>query len=177
MNDMRLFLCLLAIMPFLVFSQSKRPQVLIYGHGVDAYAAAMQSAMSTLNTVWVLDGDQIAPELTSGTASVTSGNGLDAGLWADFLARTLGHDGRSDSLSAIARRRINPQIARNVIDSAINASENLTIVYGAALRGIRKRGKDWQVELTTRQRYRIRTVVDASADASVHRLALGAGSV
>src|SRR5690606_38364166 len=77
----------------------------------------------------------------------------------------------------IARRRINPQIARNVIDSAINASENLTIVYGAALRGIRKRGKDWQVELTTRQRYRIRTVVDASADASVHRLALGSDSV
>lgn len=177
MNKIYLLFCFLTFLPFFLFSQSKRPQVLIYGSGVDAYAAALQSAMSNLNTVWVLEGDQIAPELTSATASVTSGENLDAGLWADLLARTLGHDERSDSLSAIAKKRINSQVAQNVIDSTIETSENLTLVYGAGLRGLRKRGKDWQVELTTRQRYRVRAVVDASADADLHRLALGSDSV
>lgn len=177
MNNMRLLLCLLAIMPFFVFSQSKRPQVLVYGSGVDAYAAALQSAMSNLNTVWVVEGDQVARELTSDVTAIALGGGLDAGIWADFLARTLGHDEPSDSLSAVARKRINPQIAQNVIDSTIDASDNLTLVYGNGLRGIRKRGKDWQVELTSRQRYRVRAVIDASAGADLHRLALGSDSV
>ncbi len=173
MNRLCLLFCLLVAFPFVGFSQSKRPQVLIYGNGVDAYAAALQSSMSNLNTVWVLGGDQIAPELTSKFISITSGAHLDAGIWADFLAKTMRRDKRSDSLSAIAKQRINPQIAQNVIDDVIREARNLTIIKGKQLRAVKKSGKDWQVELVDKQRYKVRAVVDASADASLYRLAFG----
>ncbi len=171
MDKLRLLICWLILIPFVAFSQGKRPQVLIYGSGVDAYAAALQSSMSNLNTVWVVDGDKIVPELTSSVISITSGKDLDAGLWADLLAKTLRHDNRNDSLSTIAKARINPQIAQNVVDDMIGAARNLTIIRGVGLRAVKKSGKDWQVELVNRQRYKVRAVVDASADAVLFRLA------
>ena len=177
MNKLRLLLCCLMVFPLVGFSQSKRPQVLIYGNGVDAYAAALQSAMSNLNTVWVVEGDKIVPELTSEVISIESGINLDAGVWADLLAKTLRHDKRSDSLSTRAKRRINPQIAQNVVDDVIREARNLTIVKGAALRAVKKSGKDWQVELVNRQRYKVRAVVDASVGAKLYQMAFGGEEV
>lgn len=173
MNNLRLLLCCLMVFPLLVFSQGKRPQVLVYGDGVDAYAAALQSAMSNLNTVWVVEGEKIVPELTSEGLTIASNVDLDAGVWADFLAKTLKFDKRSDSVSTAAKRRINPQIAQNVVDDVIRGAKNLTIVKGVALRTVKKSGKDWQVELVNRQRYKVRAIVDASAGATLHQLALG----
>lgn len=164
--------CLL--LPFLGWSQrSKRPQVLVYGNGVDAYAAALQSAKSNLNTIWVLEGNQVAPGLTGQPVTLTSGIDLDAGLWADFLAATLKHEQRSDSLSAIAKKRINPQIARNVIDSVLDATSNLTVIRDTDPAAAKKKGKYWQVALANGERYRIPSLVDASGDARLYRLAFG----
>src|SRR5690606_32201677 len=130
-KKIRLSFCLVVILPLLGFAQSKRPQVLVYGYGADAYAAALQSAWSNLNTVWVVNGDKAVPELTSEMTTVTSSKGLDAGIWARLLARTLRHDKPSDSLSAVAKRRINPRIVQNVLDSVLGATRNLTVVEGA----------------------------------------------
>ena len=175
MSKRNLFFLLFAALPFLAWSQkSKRPQVLVYGSGVDAYAAALQSAKSNLNTVWVLEDGQIAPELTAAAVTIEGGAGLDAGLWADFLAATLQQPAlRSDSLSAIAKKRINPQIAQNVIDSTLRAAGNLTVVKTAAPVEIRKRGKYWQVTLSSREQFRIPTIVDASAAGGVFQLVYG----
>ncbi|WP_257668443.1 FAD-dependent oxidoreductase [Parapedobacter tibetensis] len=173
MDKIYIRFCLLALLPLVGFSQSKRPQVLVYGSGVDAYAAAMQSSMSNLNTVWVVDSDKITPELTSEAISIESNVNLDAGIWADFLAKVLRHDQRSDSISAIAKRKITPQIAQNVIDDAVREAKNLTIIKGAQALTVKKSGKNWQIQLTNRQRFKVRAVVDASADAVLHQLAYG----
>ena len=175
MRIRNLLFVLFISVPFWGWSQSKskRPQVLVYGSGVDAYAAALQSAKSNLNTVWVLEGSQVAPALTAQPTTVTSGANLDAGLWADFLAQTLNHEGRSDSLSAIAKKRINPQIAQNVIDSTLKTVDNLTIIEGKKPDEIRKRGKYWQLTLSSREQVRVQAVVDASADAYLFQLAYG----
>lgn len=168
-----LFFCLLLVLPFIGLPQSKRPQVLVYGYGVDAYAAALQSSMSNLNTVWVINGDKMMPELTSDMISITSNVNLDAGVWANLLAKTLRHDRRSDSLSAIAKRRINPRIVQNVVDSILKVHKNLTVIEQGQLRTVKKSGKDWKVELTDRRRFKVRAVVDASTDAYLFRLAVG----
>jgi len=174
MNKRYSLFCLLLALPFIGLSQkSKRPQVLVYGYGADAYAAALQSSMSNLNTVWVVNGDKIMPELTSDFIAVTSATRLDAGVWANLLAKTLRHDKRSDSLSTIAKRRINPRIVQNVVDSTLKAYKNLTIIEQGQLRSVKKSGKDWQVELADRSRFKIRAVVDASEDAYLYRLATG----
>lgn len=164
-------LCLLW-MPALALAQSKRPQVVVYGSGADAFAAAMQAAMSNLNTVWLSPGEKLVPELTTETTAIEGHDQLDGGIWATVLARTLNHDGRNDSIAAIAKMRINPQIAENTINELISRYPNLTLVRGAELRSVKKVRKNWQVELANRVRYRIRAVVDASADAVLFRMAL-----
>lgn len=174
MNKIRLSFWLLLILPMMGLAQSKRPQVLVYGYGVDAYAAALQSSLSNLNTVWVVNGDKMIPELTSEMISITSDAGLDAGVWANLLAKTLRHDKPSDSLSVMARRRINPRIVQNVIDSVLKAAQNLTIVEQGQVRSIKKSGKDWQIELADKNRFKVRAVVDASKDAYLYQMAGGA---
>ncbi|WP_188505349.1 FAD-dependent oxidoreductase [Parapedobacter pyrenivorans] len=173
MNKRYLLFCLLLTLPFHGLPQSKRPQVLVYGHGVDAYAAALQSSMSNLNTVWVINGDRMMPELTSEFVSIASSADLDAGIWAALLAGTLQKDKPSDSLSAVAKRRINPRIVQNVVDSVVKVSKNLTIIEKGQLRSVKKSGKNWQVELTDRTNYKVRAIVDASSDAYLCQLAYG----
>lgn len=154
-------------------AQNKRPQVFVYGYGVDAYAAALQSSWSNLNTVWVVNGDKMMPELTSEIISIASNTGLDGGIWANLLAKTLRHDKPSDSLSAIAKRRINPRIVQNVIDSVLKAARNLTVIEQGQVRSIKKSGKDWRIELEDKRSFKVRAVVDASKDAYLYQLAGG----
>ncbi|MGK6349890.1 FAD-dependent oxidoreductase [Parapedobacter sp. DT-150] len=178
MNKRRLLFCLLSLLPFIGLSQSKRPQVLVYGYGADAYAAALQSSKSNLNTVWVVNGDKMVPELTSDATAITAGANLDAGVWADLLAATLRRDKRSDSLSRIARRRLNPRIVQNALDSLIKTTKNLTIIEQGQLRSVKKSGKNWQIELADRKRFNVRAVIDASIDGYLYQLATeGADSI
>lgn len=173
-KKLRLSFYLVLIVPVICFAQSKRPQVLVYGYGVDAYAAALQSSWSNLNTVWVINGDKMVPELTSEMISIPSNAGLDAGIWAGLLARTLRQDKPSDSLSAAAKRRINPRIVQNVIDSIVKATPNLTVIEQGQVRSIKKSGKDWQIELADKSRLKVKAVVDASKDAYLYQMAGGA---
>ncbi|MEC3879408.1 FAD-dependent oxidoreductase [Parapedobacter sp. 10938] len=158
------------MIPFLGNAQRKRPQVLVYGYGADAYAAAVQSAMSNLNTVWVVNGDRIMPELTSEFISLTNNAHLDAGIWANLLAGTK-KEKPSDSLLAVVKRRINPQLVQNAVDSILKSFSNLTVIEGSTLRSVKKSGKNWRVELDDRSRFKIRAVVDASTDAQLYRMA------
>lgn len=172
MDKRYVFFCLLLVIPFLGSAQRKRPEVLVYGHGADAYAAALQSAMSNLNTVWVVNGDQLMPELTSELVSLTNNAHLDAGIWANLLAGTK-KEKASDSLSAVVKRRINPQLIQNTIDSVLKRFNNLTVIEGAALRSAKQSGKKWRIELNDRRRFKVRAVVDASTDAQLYRMAQG----
>jgi len=162
----------LLIIPFLGAAQRKRPQVLVYGYGADAYAAALQSAMSNLNTVWVVNGDRIMPELTSQFITLTNNAHLDAGIWANLLAATK-KEKPSDSLSAAVKRRINPQLVQNAMDSVLKAFQNLIVIEGGTLRSVKKSGGNWRIELNDRSRFKVRAVVDASVDAQLYRLAEG----
>lgn len=172
-KKLRLSFYLVLIVPVICLAQSKRPQVLVYGYGVDAYAAALQSSWSNLNTVWVINGDKMVPELTSEMISIPSNAGLDAGIWAGLLAKTLRQDKPSDSLSAAAKRRINPRIVQNVIDSIVKATPNLTVIEQGQVRSIKKSGKDWQIELADKSRLKVKAVVDASKDAYLYQMTGG----
>lgn len=172
MDKRYVFFFLFLIIPFLGSAQRKRPEVLVYGYGPDAYAAALQSAMSNLNTVWVVNGDRLMPELTSEFVSLTNNAHLDAGIWANLLAGTK-KEKASDSLSAAVKRRINPQLIQNTIDSVLKTFNNLTVIKGGALRSVKQSGKNWRVELNDRRRFNVRAVVDASIDAQLYRMAQG----
>lgn len=164
-------LCVLLI-PILAFGQSKHPQVLVYGSGADAFAAAMQSAMSNLNTVWLSPDDKLVPELTTEMSVIEHNHYLDGGIWATVLAHTMSYDERNDSVSTIAKKRINPQIVENTINELIGRYPNLTLIRGAELRQVSQSRRYWRIELSNRTRYRVRTLVDASASTNLFQMAL-----
>lgn len=172
MDKRYVFFFLLLVVPFWGSAQRKRPQVLVYGYGADAYAAAIQSAMSNLNTVWVVNGDGMLPELTSEFVSLTNNAHLDAGIWAALLAGTK-KEKPSDSLSAAVKRRINPQLIQNTMDSVLKSFNNLTVIEAVTLRGVKKSGKNWRVELSDRSHFKVGAVVDASTDAALYRMVHG----
>ena len=172
MHKRYIFFCWLFIIPFFGIAQSKRPQVLVYGYGADAYAAAVQSAMSNLNTVWIVNGDRMVPELTTEFVSVPDNDHLDAGIWASLLAATK-KEKASDSLSMAVKKRINPQLVQNALDSVLKLFSNLTVIEGGTLRSVKQSGKNWRVELNDRSRFKVRAVVDASIDAQLYLMAQG----
>ena len=164
--------CWILVIPFLGMAKRERPQLLVYGYGADAYAAALQSAMSNVNTVWVINGDRMMPELTTEPLSIASGDYLDAGIWAGLLAGTK-KEKASDSLSMTVKRRINPQLVRNTVDSILKSFNNLTVIEGTALRSVKQSGKSWRIELADRTNFKVRAVVDASVDAQLYKMAMG----
>lgn len=166
-----ILLFFLSLLAFTTSGQSKKPQVIVYGSGADAYAAAVQSAKSNLITLWILDGKKIVPELTSSPTSIASGKQLDGGIWADFLAGTLRYDNRNDSIAAIAKQRINPQIAENTINDVLTKYHYITIIRDLDLRSVKKSGRNWRIDLSNKQRYSVRAVVDASEDARLYQMA------
>lgn len=172
MGKRYILFCWLLVIPFLGAAKRSRPQVLVYGYGVDAYAAAVQSALSNLNTVWVVNGDRVMPELTTEPVSITRNDHLDAGIWANLLAG-IKKETPGDSLSMALKRRINPQLVRNILDSLLQRFSNLTVVEGATLRTVKQSGKGWRIELNDRTRFKVHAVVDASVDAQLYLMAQG----
>ncbi|MFB2120442.1 FAD-dependent oxidoreductase [Parapedobacter sp. 2B3] len=172
MNKRYVLFCMLLIIPFLGSAQRKRPEVLVYGYGADAYAAALQSAMSNLNIIWVVNGDRVVPELTSESLSITTNAHLDGGVWAGLLAATK-REKPSDSIAAAVKRRINPRLMQDVVDSVLRTFNNLTVIRGGTLRSVKKAGKNWQVELNDRRRFKVRSVVDATTDGQLYAMAYG----
>ncbi|WP_262246476.1 FAD-dependent oxidoreductase [Parapedobacter soli] len=172
MDKRYVLFCLLLTIPFLGSAQRKRPQVLVYGYGADAYAAALQSAMSNLNTVWVVNGDRMMPELTSESVSIANNSHLDAGIWANLLAG-IRKEKPTDSLSIAVKRRINPRLVQDAVDSILGKFNNLTVIQGGTLRSVKRSGKNWRVELSDRSRFKVHAVVDASVDGQLYQMARG----
>lgn len=160
----RLFLALFILLPFTALTQSKKPRVLVYGNGADAYAAAIQSAQSGVNTLWVTDADKIGGQLTdsSGIRQITSNQHLDAGIWAVFMQKMLRAPKATDSVSMAVKNHFNLQIAENVFNQTVDTVKNLTLIRNKQVSSIKKSGKGWNITLSNRQRFKVRAVVDAT---------------
>lgn len=162
---------LLVMDPALLSAQAKRPQVLVFGDGIDAYAAAIQAAKSNLHTVWIWERTTLAESMDITQGSIDSHQNLDAGIWADLLAGSLGGEQGSDSLAAIVKRRINPQLILNAMEQEIRRFSHLTILRGGEIRSAKKNRRNWRIRLTDGRQFTVQAVVDATADGKVARLA------
>lgn len=160
--------------PSLLLAQGKKSEVLIYGSGIEAYSAAIQSAKSNLNTVWVWEtGISVRDRLNEFPTNITTDNQLDAGIWADLLAASRRHKGRSDSVSAQAKQRLNIQLLINAMDSILAVYPHLTVVRNtstSAITAAKKNKRNYKIDLVNRSRYTVRSVVDASSDGLIARL-------
>ena len=150
------------------FAQVKKSQVLVYGDSEVAWATAVQAARSGVNTLWIRQDKNIGNHfIGSKELKITANDGLDAGLWAEFLGRTRGSSSPKDSISMMAKQSINAQIARNVFSEISDSLKNLHQIFTTDVRSIKKSGKQWQIQLSNNLTLKVNAIVDASENASL----------
>lgn len=158
-------------MPVLLMAQGKKPEVLIFGNGVDAYAAAIQSAKSRLNTVWIYEAGNLKEAMDLPAGPIESHQDLHSGIWGDLLAATMGSDTRHDSLAAVALRPLNPQLILNAMEEEIKKHPHLTLIANGQIRTAKKSSSRWEIVLADRRSFKVRAVVDATEEGKISHLA------
>ena len=150
------------------FAQVKKSQVLVYGDNEIAWAAAVQSARSGVNTLWIRKEKNIGIHFSEDKdLTITVNDGLDAGLWAELLGKTRGSSTPNDSLSMMAKQNINAQVARNIVYGISDSLKNLNQIFNTEVRSIKKSGKQWRIQLSNNLSLKVSAIVDASEDASL----------
>lgn len=158
-----LFVFLLSLCSISSFAQIKKSQVLIYGNSEAAWAAAVQSARSGVNTLWLRNQKDIGTHfLKEQRVQINANDKLDAGLWAEFLSKTRGKSIPNDSISTLAKQAINPQVAKNVFTGISDSLKNLISLFNIEVKSIKKSGKQWQITLSNNDKLKVNAVVDAS---------------
>lgn len=162
------------LVPILAFAQGKKPEVLVYGNGMDAYTAAIQSAKSNLNTVWVLEIGHLREMewLKFAQADITSFREFHNGFWANLLTKSRKASSASDSVIAVAIHKLNPQLLFNALEEELLQYPHLSVIYRAELKSVKKSGKKWEVKLQSNVEYKVRAIVDATPEGKVGKMAV-----
>jgi hypothetical protein len=162
---------LLSIFSINSIAQINKSQVLVYGDSEASWAAAVQSARSGVKTLWLKNKKDIGIHFSDNNRiQINGNNGLDAGLWAEFLQKTRNSSIPTDSISNLAKLDINPQIARNVLTGISDTVKNLTILFNTNIKSIKKSGKQWKVTLSTNNNLKVSSIIDGSDDTIVLKL-------
>lgn len=160
-----LFVFLLSLCSTGVLAQLTKNKVIVFGDNEAAWAAAVQSARSGVNTLWLRPQKVIGSHFVDQKRiEVKSLHGLDAGLWAELLSKIRGESTPSDSLSHLVKQDISAQIARNALEGIADSLKNLTSIFKIGIKSIKKTGKQWQVELNNGEKLKVIAIVDASED-------------
>src|SRR5690606_24246335 len=80
-----IFLILLIIVQPCFGQKAKKPQVIVYGSDLLAFSVAVQSAKSSVPTIWLVEGEQLMPEFSSGHVQIENMPHLDGGIWMEIL--------------------------------------------------------------------------------------------
>lgn len=173
MNKGHHLLILLLLFNLTLLAQKRADiQLVVYGQGDAAFGAAVQSANSGIQTLWVNPDQSFESSLTQGDEilKVTSYQNLDGGLWGEFLKSTVNASQYTDSVFNRAKRHLNPRIALNSFEKIIDSVSNLTVVYGTTINEIRRTRKDWRLGLNNGSDYKVFAVVDATENAALLQL-------
>lgn len=154
-----LILCCVGVQ---LFAKEIKPTLLVYGSGIEAFAAAIQAARSNVPTIWVVDESIYLKDLTSRSVSVTSNVDLLGGVWKDLMMETGQLKGKDDSTVAVLQRALNPQLLRNALERMVGKEKNLSVVQGVQVMHISKGKKELTVTLSNKRKYAIRAMVDAT---------------
>lgn len=183
------FTCFL-LWPFSTLAQRRerpiKPTLLVYGSDVEAFATALQSAKSSVPTIWVLDGGSFVSSLTTQEISIRTDIHVDGGIWKELLAaianpRAIGNAVApslpsaiemplarqpvlSDSVAIRTKARIPAQIAENELRNLLSKQPNLIVLENGKIEKLTRTKRGWNVVLSNRAKYELRALVDASSD-------------
>lgn len=155
-----------------VSAKEVKPTLLVYGSGIEAFAAALQAARSNVPTLWVIDESTYLADLTNRELSVTSNTDLLGGIWKDLMIETGQLKKKDDTTVAVMQRAINPQLLRNALDRMVSKQKNLTVVQGLKVLGVSKGKKELTVTLSNKRKYDVRAMVDATPTAESRKFVI-----
>ncbi|WP_158499861.1 FAD-dependent oxidoreductase [Sphingobacterium paucimobilis] len=145
-----------------VKAKEVKPTLLVYGDGIEAFAAALQAVRSNVPTIWVSTKSTYLEDLTKRRISVTSNSRLLGGIWKDILIETGQLKGKDDSLLVALQRDMDPQLLRNAIERMLSKERNLTLIQTAGITKVVDGKKDVTVTLSNKRKYKVRAMVDAT---------------
>lgn len=152
---LRYWILLICSLPLLLLAKSPKPKILIYGSTMEAYVAALQSAASGVPTLWVnpqgydfgKDQKQVGEENTSSL--------LDGGVIHQFIKSEI----QTTDSTALFQQRGKSQSYQ------ILSPDNLLFTSVANVDVVQiKRGKNWSISLSNKQKFDVVTVLDASVN-------------
>ena len=164
---------ILGLLSFSSLAQKKgKAKLIVYGQGEAAMASAVQASNSGVQVLWINPENSFKSVLTEGTEikRVSSYANIDAGLWAEFLRRSISAREYSDSVFNRAKSHLSPRISMNTFEKMIDSSANLTVLNKTNIKKISKSGKRWNVELSNGDKHKVFAVVDASINAQLRNL-------
>lgn len=151
--------------------KAAKPQVLVYGHDAGAFSAAIQSAQSGVETLLIIDSTHIGGTLISGkNKQISTNHHLDIGIWAFFLRGIANVKTISDSASRAAKNNISPRIAQNVFEGTLDTVQRLSFRKNLKISALEKSGKNWLVTLSSKEKIKVKAIVDASLSTSLSAL-------
>ena len=178
--DIRKLLALLLsvwlLLPLTVCAKTPKPSLLVYGDNIEAFAAAVQSSRSNIPTVWVIPASSFAQECMRNQLNITSNDMLDGGIWLDVLKRMSNTHNVVDSVIIATKRHLNPQDINNVLQEIIQQEKNLKIVYQACVKKMSFGKSNITVQLSNKEKYEVRSIVDASSDEQLKPFLEGDGA-
>lgn len=139
------------------------PEVLVYGNGLKAFAAAMQSAQSGVETLWLLSGPE--PEellLSKPISTIASARNTESGAWRFLLDKLR----EQDTVRFKRLDDVRPAISRlsvlRIVKASADTMRRLTLRPNSAVQSISRSGKYWELELSSKEKIKVRSIVDAT---------------
>ncbi|QNL51309.1 FAD-dependent oxidoreductase [Olivibacter sp. SDN3] len=151
-------------------AKQQKPQVLVYGHCVDAFSAAMQAAQSGVETLWVVDSSAIGGDvIMGGNKKVSANKQLDVGTWALFLTKLANAEELADSTAIAAKNNIPPRIAQNTLEAMSDTINRLQLKKNSKIAKVQRSGKGWQVQLDNGEKIKVLALIDASVNSDLYQ--------
>src|SRR5699024_3964915 len=146
-----IFSILLLVLLFFFSADAKKkekPRLLVYGSGVEAFAAALQGAKPNVPTLWIMKENEFLPDMPKERFAVKGNDHLDGGVWMDLLM-TLGKvKENNDSIARIEKQNINPRLVRNILEEWIESQPLLQVITGVDIESLERKRNSWEVRLS-----------------------------
>lgn len=150
----------------LAFAKGKKPQLLVYGNDVEAFASALQSARSGVETYWVLPTAIHYKEwslLASGSDTDTTRN-LIGGIWRNVIEEINREGDNKDSVIRPLFKGIDEFMLESAVEKLIEEQAKLTVLKDVDVLRISRSKRKFTVQLSDRMRFSVLSVIDATSE-------------
>lgn len=149
------------------YCKNKKPALLVYGNEVEAFASALQSARSGVETYWVIPTTISYDDWSQMIDTSEIEMNLIGGIWMNVLQEVSLKNEMKDSVFKLVAKSVNGPVLQNAVEKMMNNQSRLTVLKNVDVVKILESKKNINVQLSNKIKISVRTVIDASKDRSL----------